>query len=125
MSDAEIIAHWRKGARDAMDMARLAYEAGKYDHALFNCQLAVEKALKVLHMEKRGSDAPRTHNLVYLGDLLGMECSERDVNLLKELSDFAVDARYHDPAWSREEATRENALRWIEETESFLHSHLP
>ena len=107
-----------------MDMARLACDAGKFDHALFNCQLAVEKALKVLHMEKHGSDAPRTHNLVHLGDLLEIAFSEQDMSLLKELSDFAVDSRYHDPQWSREEATRENALRWISAASSFLSSHL-
>ena len=52
MTEADVIAHWRKGARDALEMAQLALQAGKYDHALFNCQLAVEKALKAKIMEK-------------------------------------------------------------------------
>ena len=125
MSNEEIIAHWRKGAHDAMDMARLACDAGKFDHALFNCQLAVEKALKTLHMEKFGEDPPRTHNLSLLGKLLEIDLKARDRELLKELSDFAVTARYHDPRWSQEEATRENAMRWISDVSSFLSSHLP
>jgi HEPN domain-containing protein len=108
-----------------MDMARLAYEAGKYDHALFNCQLAVEKALKVLHMEKFAEDAPRTHNLSLLGKLLEIELSPEDRVLLMELSDFAVTARYHDPRWVREEATKENAQHWVAAVSAFLAKHLP
>lgn len=120
MSDEEIIGHWRKGAFDALEMARLALEAGKYDHALFNCQLAVEKALKVKHMEQKGEDAPRTHNLQHLASLLDQRFHNEEMELLEELSDFAVDARYHDPQWAREEATREKANQWIESVSSLL-----
>src|SRR4051812_14793322 len=42
----DVIAHWRKGAKNALRVAVLAHEDGEHELALFHCHLAVEKALK-------------------------------------------------------------------------------
>ena len=124
MSPQEIIEHWRKGAKDALEMAELAYKAEKYDHALFNCQLAIEKGLKTLYMEEQAKDHPRTHDLSLLAHLLDRSFNESEEELFKELTDFAVDARYNDPDWVKEEATRQNTEKWIRRTSDFLSAHL-
>ena len=124
MSDADIIEHWQQGAHDALEMAQLAVQAGKFDHALFNCHLAIEKALKVLHMKQKQADAPWTHDLVYLSGLVDIDWSLQEKELLQELSDMAVDARYHDPLWAKEEATKENAEFWVTNVQLFLSTHL-
>ena len=125
VTSSEIIGHWRKGAFDALEVAKLVFQAEKFEHTLFNCQLAVEKALKVLYMRAKAEDAPRTHNLVYLAELLELELTDQDQELLNNLSDFAVDARYNDPIWAQEQATRENAEGMLSAVEVFHSTYLP
>ena len=59
----------------------------------FHCQQAVEKFLKA-YLIANGVDIKKTHNIEFLLS----ECSDIDKDFVeidpKELSDFAVDARY-------------------------------
>lgn len=125
MTEVEIIAHWRKGAADALEMAALAFQAAKYDHALFNCQLAVEKALKAGIMERTGQPHPRIHNLGQLAALAGGKWTPQEQQMFDDLSAFAVAARYDDPPWAEQYASRDNASRWIDAVTSFLSRYLP
>lgn len=93
MTEIEIIAHWRKGAADALEMSVLACQAEKYDHALFNCQLAIEKTLKAAIMEQTGKPHPRTHNLGQLAALVETNWTSAEQQMFDELSAFAVAAR--------------------------------
>jgi HEPN domain-containing protein len=120
----EIIAHWRKGAADALEMATLAFGAAKYDHALFNCQLAVEKALKAAIMERTGKPHPRIHNLGQLAALVGETWTPEELQMFDALSAFAVAARYDDPPWAEQYASYVNASQWIDAVTTFLSQHL-
>jgi hypothetical protein len=44
---------------------------------------------------------------------------------LDTLSEFAVAARYDDPAWAAQHATKTGSARWIARSEKFLLSLLP
>lgn len=125
VTEGDVVSHWRKGARDALSVAKLAHRDGFHELALFNCHLAVEKALKAAIMEKTGKPHPKIHELPALGRLLKAEWSPEDRHLLDTLSDFAVAARYDDPAWAEREATAENGRRWIDCTEVFLTNYCP
>ena len=122
MTEADVIAHWRKGATDALEMARLACDAGKYDHALFNCHLAVEKALKVKYMEQHNAEAPYTHNLLELAGLLPNPWTEQVKTILDRLSDFVVAARYSDPVWAEKYADLSHANECIADAARLLSS---
>jgi HEPN domain-containing protein len=124
VTEVEIIAHWRKGAADALEMAALACQAGKYDHALFNCQLAVEKALKAAIMARTREPHPRIHNLGQLAALAGESWTPAEQQMFDELSAFAVAARYDDPPWAAQYASLDNASRWIDAVTTFLSQHL-
>ncbi|MEK7563042.1 MAG: HEPN domain-containing protein [Patescibacteria group bacterium] len=119
MTEADVIAHWRKGARDALEMAQLALQAGKYDHALFNCQLAVEKALKAKIMEKTRKPHPKIHDLRKLSLLVHDSWTVEENELFDIVSSFAVAARYDDPLWAQQYATAEHATKWIERSITF------
>ncbi len=124
MTEADIIAHWKNGSRDALEMACLAKKAGKYDHVLFNCHLAVEKALKAEYMQKYDKDAPFTHNLLDLAETLNRKWTDKQKKDLDELTDFVSAARYSDPVWAEKYADAEHASQWIaaaEEVLSFLN----
>ncbi|MBU2213733.1 HEPN domain-containing protein [Patescibacteria group bacterium] len=125
MTEADIIAHWRKGAKDAFEMAQLAHKAGKYELALFHCHLAVEKILKAAVMEKTKKPHPKIHELSVLARLLKETWSVEEKQLFESLSDFAIAARYDDPTWAENYATSQNAQDWIKRTEAFLSTQCP
>lgn len=120
MTTADVSQHWRKRARDSLTLARAAVEINDFADCLFHCHLAVEKCLKAEIMEKTQSPHPRIHSLAKLAAVLGNDWSADDQALFFFLSDFAVAARYDDPAWAQHTATAQTAQEWIERTEAFL-----
>jgi HEPN domain-containing protein len=120
MTEADVIAHWRKGAKDALESAKLLCEGNQFTNALFLCHLAVEKALKALYMAQYDKDAPYSHNLLDLALSLQQTWSKEQKSALDELTDFVVGARYSDPVWAREYADKAHASQWIDWTQKFL-----
>ncbi len=84
----------------------------------------MEKALKAAYIKKHEEDHPFTHDLVYLVELLGHPLNAKTREDLEQLSSLAVDACYNDPRWAAEEATAENARKWIGIAEPLLTSFL-
>ena len=123
MTTAQVITHWRKGARDALRLAKHAADDGLYELALFHCHLCIEKALKAALMEKTGKPHPKVHALAQLATALHENWSKDDREMLDTLSDFAVAARYDDPAWAERFATAQNAQKWIVCAETFVSTH--
>ena len=125
MTEADVISHWRKGARDALDAAHLLQENKKFALALFNTHLAVEKALKARYMEELRKESPPTHNLVLLAGQLKHAWSDSEKRQLDYLTQYSVAARYDDPFWAEREATAENTAKCIAAAEQFLSVLLP
>lgn len=91
--DAQV-AHWRAGAREEWQVAGELLDKGRVRHALFFTHLAIEKALKA-HVCRQTTDlAPRTHNLVRLAEVSGLELPADGLDLLAELNEFAMAGRY-------------------------------
>lgn len=120
MSQEEIIQHWKKGARDALEAAQALHHLGKYALALFDCHLAVEKALKAAYIAKHDREAPPTHNLLLLTEELDQSWTQEQNDALSDLTDYAVAARYDDPEWAKTQATKENSVFWLKKTSAFL-----
>lgn len=120
MTREEAAAHWQRGANDSLDVAKLCCGAGKYALALFHCQLAIEKALKALYIERHDAIPPKTHDLLQLVQKIEFPIDDRRRALLDELSDFATLARYSDAEWEYTSATDERAKHWIGIVQEFL-----
>lgn len=120
MTEADVIAHWRKRAKESLKVALLAVEAGSYGLALFHCHLAIEKALKALFMEEHRKEAPFTHDLAQLATMINREWTEEEKRQLARMTEYAVAARYDDPVWAEREATEETAREWIEKADALL-----
>lgn len=120
MSQEEIIRHWQKGAHDALEAAQALHHLGKYALALFDCHLAVEKALKAAYITKHDREAPPTHNLLLLTEELDRSWTQEQSDALSDLTDYAVAARYDDPEWAKMQATKENSTFWLKKTSAFL-----
>jgi HEPN domain-containing protein len=90
------VAHWRTGAREEWEVATELLNNGRLRQALFFTHLALEKALKAHVCRQTGDLAPRTHNLVRLAEISGLQVSPRFVDVLAELNRFALAGRYPD-----------------------------
>jgi HEPN domain-containing protein len=124
VTDAQLVKHWRHGAKQSLRLATLAAEDGLYELALFHCHLAVEKALKAAIMEQSGEPHPKVHALLRLALLVHDDWSADERELFDALSEFAVAARYDDPDWAKRYATAATARTWIKRTTTFLSQHL-
>lgn len=124
MTQQDAVEHWRKGAYAALKMAHHAFDDGECELVLFHCHLAVEKALKTLHLRERGEAAPTTHDLPYLAGLLSQSFSPANRELFRGLNKFAVAARYSDPFWAKDFATEGQARLWLDQTSALLPTML-
>ena len=80
--------------------------------------MALEKALKALFCKKMAEHAPYTHNLLGLVEKLGLSVPEDDLQILSEINEFNLEARYPDEKFSiLERATVEVATRYLREAE--------
>ena len=85
---------WLAYARSDLILARRDPEPGVLLESLcFHAQQAAEKALKAL-LVHHGVTPPRTHNLTVLLEKLPSGCTPPEAERLKELTAYAVDARY-------------------------------
>jgi len=60
------------------------------------CHLAIEKALKGLYTKKFKSNAPKTHDLIYLFKKIELELLPSYRDFLETLNDLSVPTRYPD-----------------------------
>ncbi len=120
MSQEEVIRHWQKGARDALEAAQALHHLRKYALALFDCHLAVEKALKAAYIAKYDCEAPPTHNLLLLTEELDQSWTRKQNDAFSDLTDYAVAARYDDPEWAKTQATKKNSDFWLKQASAFL-----
>ncbi len=91
---------------------------------MFFGHLTVEKILKALYVAKQNETPPFSHNLVYLSEKSGLELRDDNLELLEEISDYNLEARYPDDKLSffrkcTIEFT-ENKLKQIEEVRKWL-----
>ena len=101
------VSYWRRGADEDIEAASALIEKRIYRNGLYFVHLAIEKSLKALVCRKTQDLAPRTHNLVRLAEIAGIELSGDRRRELEELSIFCLQARYPDeerPPISRVEA---------------------
>ena len=76
------------------------FEKGDYTYALFFGHLTVEKILKAIFTDKNNKTPPFSHNLVYLSEKASLELNDDNLELLEEVSDFNLEARYPDDKFS-------------------------
>ena len=63
---------------------------------LFFCHLAMEKFLKAVYVKIKDDFAPKTHNLLYLCELCGIELTEEQMTFYAILMKYQITGRYPD-----------------------------
>ncbi|KKQ66743.1 MAG: hypothetical protein A3F95_01450 [Candidatus Nealsonbacteria bacterium RIFCSPLOWO2_12_FULL_39_31] len=125
IKNKSVVYGWLMKADDDFSLAKNLFEESEYyDHVCFLSQQAVEKYLKVLVIISKGKlkKEERTHNLIYLSQLGGLDFSAFESDLRK-LSNAYVPARYPGDGYvkfNKEEA--KECLRAAERIIDFIKS---
>ena len=92
------IAYWLDISQYDLDTAEATFLSARYLHTAFMCQQAVEKMLKAVFLALScGEEPPRTHNLLYLLDLLGQDpMPEELTRTCSRLTAYYIETRYPD-----------------------------
>ena len=128
MTNDEKIRYWLKTADQDWKVAGHLFEKDDYTYALFFGHLTVEKILKAIYVKRRNDAPPFSHNLTYLSEKAGVELNEEHLELLEEISDYNLEARYPDDKMSFfKKCTKKftaNKLKQIEEVRKWLLQEL-
>ena len=128
MTLEEVHAYWLESSDDNFRSMQNMFRAGEYLWALFLGHLVLEKLLKALHAKTKGRDIPRTHDLLRLSILCGLEPTEHQKDALQLITLFNIESRYED--YKRDFArkcTREFAesnMALIKEMQQWLKSEI-
>ena len=118
------IKYWVKTADQDWKVANHLFEKKDYSYALFFGHLTIEKILKAIFTDKKDKTPPFSHNLVYLAEKADLELNDESLELLEEISDFNLEARYPDDKFSfYKKSTMEftkNKLKQIERLKKWL-----
>jgi HEPN domain-containing protein len=90
------ILEWLKQADYDLDTAQFMCMGGRYFYAVFMCHLAIEKALKGLYQQKLQETPPKTHNLIYLLDRIGLRPDQDKGGIITRLNEASIATRYPD-----------------------------
>lgn len=89
-------AEWLKQADYDMETAEFMARGGRFFYAVFMCHLAVEKMLKGLYQQKLHEVPPKTHNLVYLLNEVGLKPDQDRARAIARLNEANIATRYPD-----------------------------
>jgi HEPN domain-containing protein len=87
---------WFKQADYDMETAEFMFKGERYFYAVFMCHLSIEKALKGLIIYKNKEAPPKTHNLLYLIEIINLELPEDMYDFVFTLNRVSVLTRYPD-----------------------------
>lgn len=91
---AESAEEWLRQADYDLETAEYMLQGGRRFYAVFMAHLAVEKALKGLYRLRLGHEAPKTHNLPYLLELVSLQPPPGKQQFLVDLTAAQVASRY-------------------------------
>jgi HEPN domain-containing protein len=70
------VRYWRDGSADDLEAARTLLDAGKIRQAAFFVHLAIEKAIKACIVAATRDLAPRSHDLLFLMERMGVALAQ-------------------------------------------------
>lgn len=86
--------YWAKTAEHDYETMLSLFKTRRYSDTLFYGHMVLEKILKGLIVRSTQKQAPYIHDLVRLQEVADLKLSEKEINLLDEINDFNIRARY-------------------------------
>jgi HEPN domain-containing protein len=85
---------WAERAQYDLDTANAMFKAERYLYVLFCCQQAIEKMLKAIIIRRTNKLPPRIHELARLAQIAKVAIDEKQMELLREVSNYYIPTRY-------------------------------
>ncbi len=96
-------------------------ETGGYVYVVFMCHLSIEKMLKAISAEVTDKSPPKTHNLLYLTKLAGVNFLEKPFEFVSKINNASIVTRYPEDFSKLIEAYSENVVKeYIEQTKEVI-----
>lgn len=96
MTREEIINYWYISALKDYETLQHLVLSGDNHWALFMGHLVIEKLLKAVYVKRVNINPPKSHNLLHLARLCGVELEEGMIDALDQITAFHIVARYPD-----------------------------
>lgn len=90
------VKYWIDSADHDMDVAESLFQNAKYDWCLFIAHLVLEKTLKALYVKYKNDFPPRTHDLLRLIEMIGLDLDDKTMEFLDSVNTFSISTRYPD-----------------------------
>jgi HEPN domain-containing protein len=85
---------WLTQADYDIDTAEFMFNGGRYFYTVFMCHLSIEKALKGLYYKTLNEIPPKSHNLVYFINKIGITPSNEIGKFLIKINQASIVTRY-------------------------------
>lgn len=109
---------WIAQALYDYETAKIMFSSKRNWYAVFMCHMALEKALKGVFHKTKNTIPPKTHNLIYLLNKIGIKPAIAVAEFIIELSEANIATRYP------EEMSKLTAIYTKEKTSTILDSTL-
>ncbi len=96
MSIENQIHYWIESAQHDLETAESLFQTSKYDWCLYIAHLVLEKTLKAIYVKQKNKSAPKTHQLHTLALELNIIMTEEQLDFLRKVNEFNIEARYPD-----------------------------
>lgn len=101
--------------------AEAMFDSGRYFYAAFMCHLSIEKCLKGLFTKILNELPPKTHNLVYLLEKIGLQAPKYIYEFIYSINAESVATRYpEDLQQLLKDYTKEKASEIIKNSKEVL-----
>ena len=77
-----------------LQTAKAMLKSGRYIYVIFMCHIAIEKMLKAISAEVTQEHPPKTHNLIYLLKLAGIQIPEELFDFVAKINNASIVTRY-------------------------------
>ena len=96
-----------------METAEYMHNGGRHIYAVFMCHLSIEKALKGLYYEKLRLIPPKSHNLIYLLNEIGIKPPVKQGKFIVKLNEASIPTRYPENLQKLQKLYNEAAVKDI------------
>ena len=98
MNNIDLMNYWLDSSDEDYNVMQVLYNNKKNTWCLFLGHLVIEKLLKALYAKnnKSAPHAPKSHDLLYLIEKIGLDITDEQENLLNTITKFNMSARYDD-----------------------------
>lgn len=115
------IANWIRSSNYDLKTSEHMFKTGRYIYVLFMCHLSVEKLLKGMYEATFKKVPPKTHNLIYLTNTVGIELPEDHLETLESLNDLSIVTRYPEDIEAMIKSFKKNkVMTYLKKTKALI-----